>query len=41
MRNRVSAQAGVSVKDIKIYDVVMTVKDPESDRPLPVPAGTF
>lgn len=39
MRNRVAAEAGVSVESIRIFEVVMTVKGPESEAPFPAPAG--
>lgn len=41
MRNRVSAQAGVDITEIEMYEVVMTVKGPDSDQPFPEPAGKF
>ena len=41
MRNRVSAEAGVTIEGIRRYEVVMTVKGPESDDPFPPPAGSF
>lgn len=41
MRNRVAAEAGVSIDSIRIYEVVMTVRGPESEAPLPAPAGHF